>query len=574
MSTTEPLPAPADPSLVLERYRLGRRLGRGGFGTVFEAHDERLERLVAVKVIPVSVRPDESPLEHRAAREALAAARLDHPGIVAVFDAGEEPGARYLVSELVRGRSLAELEAEDALSDRDVLRVGLALAAALAHAHERGVVHRDVKPQNVMVPDRATSGRGAAKLTDFGVAHLVDDDALTQTGDVVGTLAYMAPEQAEGRRVDARTDLYALGLVLYEALAGDHPVRGASPAATARRVGSVLRPLARSRADLPPRLAAAIDRAVRPKPAERGTVEDLSDALIDALDAVEDIGGAIARHPLEGPRHLPVPSRPVLRLAAGLAAGGLATVVLAGQAVALPEPATPLLAGALTVLVVALLPRAGWLAAAVGLFAALLAAGRPGAALVLLAAVAPVAPLARRARLGWSLPAAAPLLGLAALAGAYPALAGRARRISARAGLGALGAWWLVLAEPVLGESVALGTGERAPAGWAVGAQPAAERVLLEAVTGGALLLAVPWALAAALLPLVVRGRRTAPDLVAAGCWAGALALVTGVLADQLGRPEPPGLALGACAAAALAFAGGRVGPSGPTDEQPYSEVP
>jgi serine/threonine protein kinase len=311
----EPLAA-ADHSLVMGRYRLGRRLGRGGFGTVFEAYDERLERLVAVKVVPCDVvqrtsdsevRPDEIP--DRATREALAAARLDHPGIVAVYDAGEEPGARYLVSELVRGQTLAELEVNDALSDRDVLRVGLALADALAHAHERGVVHRDVKPQNVMVPARATSGRGAAKLTDFGVAHLVDDDALTRTGDVVGTLAYMAPEQAEGHRVDARTDLYSLGLVLYEALAGTNPVRGASPAATARKVGSVLPALARHRPDLPPALCAALDRAVRPKPGERGTLIAVSDALVDALDEVEDVGGAVARHPLEGPRRLPSPPR-------------------------------------------------------------------------------------------------------------------------------------------------------------------------------------------------------------------------------------------------------------------------
>ncbi|MDP9386227.1 MAG: serine/threonine protein kinase, partial [Actinomycetota bacterium] len=257
MHATDELPT-VDAGLVLGRYRLGRRLGAGGFGTVFEAVDERLERLVAVKVIPSDT---EAPA--RAARESLAAARLDHPGIVAVFDAGQEPGARYLVSELVHGRTLAQLEAEDELSDRDVVRVGLALTDALAHAHERGVVHRDVKPQNVMVPDRRAWGgdrRGAAKLTDFGVAHLVDDDALTRTGDVVGTLAYMAPEQAAGRRVDARTDLYALGLVLYEALAGANPVRGANPAATARKVGTALPPLARARRDLPPELCAAIDR--------------------------------------------------------------------------------------------------------------------------------------------------------------------------------------------------------------------------------------------------------------------------------------------------------------------------
>ena len=143
-----------------------------------------------------------------------------------MFDAGEDGEARYLVSELVRGRTLDTLAAAGELSDRDVLRVGLALADALEHAHGRGVIHRDVKPQNVIVPDRPRSARSAAKLTDFGVAHLAGDAPLTRTGDVVGTLAYMAPEQADGHRVDERADLYSLALVLYEGLAGREPGAG------------------------------------------------------------------------------------------------------------------------------------------------------------------------------------------------------------------------------------------------------------------------------------------------------------------------------------------------------------
>src|SRR3954452_18606107 len=141
--------AGATDGLVLDRYRLGRRLGAGGFGAVHEAYDERLERWVAVKVIPADGAAPE-----RARREAKAAARLHHPGIVGFFDAGEEAHARYLVSELVDGPTLAALEQAEALTDRDVLRIGLALCDALEHAHERGVVHRDVKPQNVLVPDK------------------------------------------------------------------------------------------------------------------------------------------------------------------------------------------------------------------------------------------------------------------------------------------------------------------------------------------------------------------------------------------------------------------------------------
>src|ERR687895_36121 len=262
MDATEELPAgppEAGGDLVLGRYRLGRRLGSGGFGTVYEARDERLGRPVAVKAIAAG-----GPAPERGQREALAAARLHHPGIVAVYDAGEDAAGRYLVSELVRGRTLAALEADGALSDRDVLRLGLALAAALGHAHERGVIHRDVKPQNVIVPDEPGDPRGAAKLTDFGVARLAGDEPLTRTGDVVGTLAYMAPEQAAGHPVDERADLYSLALVLYEGLAGVNPVRAGSPAATARRVGTPLPGLRRHRRDLPAELCEALDRALAP----------------------------------------------------------------------------------------------------------------------------------------------------------------------------------------------------------------------------------------------------------------------------------------------------------------------
>src|SRR5205814_8721726 len=147
--------------------------------------------------------------------------------------------------------TLVGAETQGALSDRDVLRIGAALCDALAHAHAAGVVHRDIKPGNVIIPARPTSEAGVAKLTDFGVAQLAGEDALTRTGDVVGTLAYMAPEQAEGRQSGDAADLYSLAIVLYEALAGVNPVRGRGPAATARRVGARLPPLGRLRRDLP-----------------------------------------------------------------------------------------------------------------------------------------------------------------------------------------------------------------------------------------------------------------------------------------------------------------------------------
>ena len=546
---------------VMGRYRLGRRLGSGGFGTVYEAHDARLDRAVAVKVIAA-----DGPAPERGRREALAAARLHHPGIVAVYDAGDGPEGRYLVSELVRGRTLDTLERDGALSDRDVLRVGLALAEALAHAHERGVIHRDVKPQNVIVPDEPQDARAAAKLTDFGVAHLVGDDSLTRTGDVVGTLAYMAPEQAAGERVDERADLYSLALVLYEALAGENPVRAATPAATARLVGTPVPPLRSRRKDLPAALGEALDRALAVDPDARGELAELADALAEALPDVGDEGGTIAPHPLEQRRRLPR----VGRLAAGLAAGALTAIALAaandppswaddggrggepsGGAV---DPSghtaetlvSPLTAALVIAVLVAVFPRAGWLVAAAAAVAALADPWPSAAALVSLAVV--VCPLLLRRRgLTWSLPAVAPVLGLAGLAGAYPAVAGCAGGAFARASLGAAGLWWLLLAEPLVGRELAIGT------------PPGEAGDVLRSLTGsGALLLAPLWAAAALVLPWLVAGRALAADVVLATTWAAGLVAATGAVAARTGLPEPRGLVAGAVVAGALAVIGAR----------------
>src|SRR5215218_7495803 len=267
---TEALPGAPGPRLALGRYRLERRLGAGGFGIVWLAWDEKLEREVAVKAIP---REDGS--GERVEREARAAARLNHPGIVGVYELASDTDDVYLVSELVRGRTLAELVRAKAISDRDVARIGIALCDALDHAHDRGVIHRDVKPQNVMVVADPAAGAGFAKLADFGVAHVVSDSPLTHTGDVVGTLAYMAPEQAEGRGVGPASDVYSLALTLYEAWTGSNPVRGGGPAATARRVGRPLPSLSGMRRDLPLELCDAIDDALEVDPALRPSPKQL-----------------------------------------------------------------------------------------------------------------------------------------------------------------------------------------------------------------------------------------------------------------------------------------------------------
>ena len=519
--------------LVLGRYRLGRRLGAGGFGAVHEAIDETLDRWVAVKVIPADA---ETPV--RARREAVAAARLEHPGIVAIFDAGEEDGARYLVSELVDGQTLAQLEAGGGLTDRDVLRIGLALCDALLHAHERGVVHRDVKPQNVLVPDKPRSWRGAAKLADFGVAMLAGDDPLTRTGDVVGTLAYMAPEQAAGKRVDHRADIYALALVLYEALAGVNPVRGANPAQTAQRVGKAVPSLARHRRDLPPELVAAIDTALRTGPAERGTLDDLADALEQALTEVDDEGGIVSRHPVEGARTLP---RGTVRAANALGAAAVAGGALGWLGASDRWPAAAGIAFALTLL----LPRLGWFAAMLGTCAALLVLPAPaaaGTAIGLVVAVLPVPALLLRAPRAWSLPVLAPALGVISLGGAFPAVAGRFPRVPERAAAGALGAWWLLLADRLAGHPRV---------------QQEASEVLLGLVPGTLIVIAI-WALAAAILPWLVRGRFLVVDVVLGTAWAAALASATGTLYTWLDRPEPHGLVAGAIVAGAIAVSNPR----------------
>jgi eukaryotic-like serine/threonine-protein kinase len=549
--------APAE--VVLGRYRLVRRLGAGGFGVVWLAHDERLDRAVAVKRVPMH----DPATAARAEREAIAAARLSHPAIVALYEAGRDDEAVYLVSELVRGRTLAELMEDGELSDRDVLRVGVALCDALAHAHKRGVIHRDVKPGNVIVPDHPNEGAGVVKLTDFGIARVVGDDALTLTGDVVGTLAYMAPEQAEGREVDASADLYALALVVYEALSGVNPVRGRGAASTARRVGARLPPLGRLRRDLDPTLCAALDRAVLPRPEQRAGLGDLRAALADALPRADDAQGTIAGSPLEGLGG-PVaraPVRPRARLVAGLGAGALTAAAVAWLG---PHPPLqPLAAGPLAALAVAALPRLGWLAAAGAVLAWLLggSVGLAGVAALVAVAAVPTVLLLRSAPTLWSVPAAAPVLGVAGLAGAWPALAGQAARPWSRAALGALGFWWLALAEALTGDRLALGAtpGTAARPAWEASGAGALQHAVWPLLSGGALAVAALWAAAAIVLPILVRGRAFALDLVGATVWAAGLGSASQALVATLhwngGAPSMRGLVAGAVAAGGLAVA-------------------
>jgi hypothetical protein len=534
---------------------------------VWSAHDELLDREVAVKRIPLA--PDGD--GERATREALATARLSHPAIVALYEVHSDDQAFYLISELVHGETLSRLIAADALSDEEVLQIGAALARALSHAHARGVIHRDVKPQNVLVPrlpeDSSPAPDGplaVAKLTDFGGASLVDQDALTRTGDVLGTLAYMAPEQSEGLEVGRETDLYALALVLYEALAGVNPVRGATPAATARRIGRRQPPLERSRRDLPRPLTRRIDAALAPSPGQRGTLDELrltlEQALQRGLERTWRGSARPGRHerreerrsaPMAAePAATPHQTAPRLRRGARRAGRPEAESDLAPS----EEGSRRAVAGRLA------LPRGLWLGLALATILWLLISGRPGLALLALAAAAPLLALPRRSGPGWLACALAPALGLIGLAGAFPAIAGKASRWRERAALAAMGYWWLTLAEPLTGRRLWLGQ----PA-------PASPRPAWEATVGGGahvlgpmlglglLLGAALWVGGAIVLPWILRGHGAALDLAAAATWSAGLAAAAPMLDSGLSahasHPGPRGLILGAILGGAIAVA-------------------
>ena len=225
------------PTLLADRYRLRGSIGQGGMADVQRAHDEQLDREVAVKILHARYADDPNFLL-RFRREAQSAASLNHPNIVSVYDAGETDGRPFIVMELVRGRSLRQLtRTERITAGRGTEIVGDA-ALALNYAHEHGLIHRDIKPGNILI-----SHDGEVKVTDFGIARAVNAETITETAAVFGTAAYVSPEQAQGDTVDRRTDVYSLGCVLYELLAGQQPFHADSPVALAYQHVSAMPPV-------------------------------------------------------------------------------------------------------------------------------------------------------------------------------------------------------------------------------------------------------------------------------------------------------------------------------------------
>jgi serine/threonine-protein kinase len=263
--------------VIADRYELEELVGAGGMSSVYRARDLLLERNVALKVLHPHYGDDEEYVE-RFRREARAVAQLSHPHIVTVIDRGEDDGQQYIVFEYVDGENLKQLvERSGPLPLRRVIDLGIAIADALAFAHERGLIHRDVKPQNVLLtPD------GDAKVTDFGIARSLDvKHGVTQTGTVLGTSNYLSPEQASGRVTSPATDVYSLGVVLYELLTAEVPFPGDNFVAVAmKHINEPPPDLLERRPDAPLRLVAAIECALEKDPARRfQTMDDFAREL-------------------------------------------------------------------------------------------------------------------------------------------------------------------------------------------------------------------------------------------------------------------------------------------------------
>src|SRR4051794_3222543 len=291
------------------RYRLDAQIGAGGMSTVYRAFDVTLERRVAIKLMHREIASDSDQLE-RFRREARSVAQLSHPHIVGVIDVGEDDGRPYIVFEYVEGETLKDrIRRMGSLPIDEAVAYAIEIARALGAAHARGIVHRDIKPQNVLIDEE-----GTAKVTDFGIARSLDDEGLTADGRVLGTTDYVSPEQALGHDVNGQSDLYSLGVVLYEMLTGDVPFHGENQVAVAmKHVREDLPDVQRLRPEVSAATAALLDRMTDQDPEHRSPDDG---ALIADLEEVLALEGARTGHATgEAPAVLrPPPAEPRRRL--------------------------------------------------------------------------------------------------------------------------------------------------------------------------------------------------------------------------------------------------------------------
>jgi eukaryotic-like serine/threonine-protein kinase len=319
-----------DRALVLDRYRPLKPLGRGGSGSVWLARDERTGLDVALKIVP-----REGKRAARASREMEAASRLRHERCVRAYDFGGDAGHVYIAYEYVHGRTLREELRTRELSDAEAVEIASQVLDGLAHAHRRGIVHRDVKPSNVLVED---GGEVSVRVLDFGLAQFDEADTLTAVGDVPGTLAYISPERLAGEEASERSDVWAVGVILWEALAGSHPFWGVPLPQVASTIASGAPPLSARRGDLPRRLLAAVETALSVDPAKRPPAArlaaELREAFVVPRERREQRRGSGARRARPTPR--PKALAPPVPLAQRAIPAALATLATAVGASLLP----------------------------------------------------------------------------------------------------------------------------------------------------------------------------------------------------------------------------------------------
>jgi beta-lactam-binding protein with PASTA domain/tRNA A-37 threonylcarbamoyl transferase component Bud32 len=272
-------------SVLGDRYQVEARIGAGGMAEVYRGFDQVLNRTVAIKVLLPQMARDTSFVE-RFRREAQAAARLNQPNIVGVYDTGADDGTQYIVMEFIEGRTLAEFMATGRRpTPTQAAEIAQKIAAAIAAAHAQGVIHRDIKPGNVMI-----TRDGVIKVMDFGIARVLGPETAPQTSAVLGTASYLSPEQAQGGPVDARTDIYSLGAVLYELLTARPPFTGDSPVAVAyKQVNEAPAPPSSLNADVPARLDAVVMKALSKNPSNRYQTAEEFSADLDRVIAGQEV---------------------------------------------------------------------------------------------------------------------------------------------------------------------------------------------------------------------------------------------------------------------------------------------